>query len=266
MRFLGELADVARRADLQVTEVPGWKTRGHGPQPEVQGIVAHHTAGWDDLHVVRDGRPGLDGPLSHFWLRKDGRVFVVAAGRCWHNSPSTSVQHDNSSAIGIEAENDGRTPWPKAQLDAYKRLCAALCEAFGLPASRVKGHKEVQRGKPDPHSLDMAAFRRDVSALMNGKQPAEPKPLPSRQGVPDFPGRALRLAMPLMTGEDVRTWQAGARRFVPELTVDGWYGPASRRACEKVQRTVGVPATGVVNAETWLLTWMWEPSNPREKV
>ena len=174
MPYLTQLAKVAKRTGYPVTEVPGWTTRGHGPQPSVQGIVAHHTAGHDDMHVVRDGRPGLDGPLSQFWLRRDGRIFVVAAGRCWHNAPSTSDYHTNSASIGIEAENDGKQSWPAVQLDAYRKLCAELCREFRLPASRVKGHKEVQPGKPDPHHVDMNAFRRDVAAILEGEDMATP--------------------------------------------------------------------------------------------
>jgi hypothetical protein len=172
MPYLTQLAAVARRTGYPVTECAGWKTRGHGPQPAVRGIVCHHTAGWGDMHVVRDGRPGLDGPLSQIWLRKDGAIFVVAAGKCWHNAPSTSANHTNSNAIGIEAENDGRTPWPDVQVDAYLRLCAELCKEFGLTASRVKGHKEVQPGKPDPHTIDMGTFRAEVALLMTGVDPS----------------------------------------------------------------------------------------------
>lgn len=168
MPYLTQLADVARRTGFPVTECGGWRSRGHGPQPSVEGVVAHHTAGWNDLHVVRDGRPGLDGPLSHFWLQHTGRIYVVAAGRCWHNAPSTSVHHTNSASIGIEAENDGRSPWPSVQVEAYHRLCAELCREFGLPASRVKGHKEVQVGKPDPHSLNMNHFRAEVARCIEG--------------------------------------------------------------------------------------------------
>jgi hypothetical protein len=173
MSYLTQLADVARRTGCKVVEVSGWKTRGHGPQPEVQGVVCHHTAGRADMHVVRDGRPGLDGPLSQFWLKHDGAIYVVAAGRCWHNAPSTSPMHDNSSSIGIEAENNGREAWPAVQLDAYKRLCAELCREFGLTASRVKGHKEVNTQKPDPHSINMNRFREDIAALLRG-EPAAP--------------------------------------------------------------------------------------------
>jgi hypothetical protein len=172
MSWLTQLADIARNTGFPVTEVGGWKGRGHGPQPSVQGVVCHHTAGWRDRHVVVNGRPGLDGPLSHFWLEHTGRIWVVAAGRCWHNAPSTSGHHMNATSIGIEAENDGKTPWPQVQLDAYHALCAELCRAFGLPASRVKGHKEVNTGKVDPHSLSMNTFRARVAALI--KHPGTP--------------------------------------------------------------------------------------------
>ncbi|MEU8383757.1 peptidoglycan recognition family protein [Streptosporangium sp. NPDC048865] len=168
MPYLTQLADVARRTGYPVTEVPGWRSRGHGPQPEVDGVVCHHTAGWNDMHVVRDGRPGLEGPLSQIWLRRDGTIFIVAAGRCWHNAPSLSLGHTNGHSIGIEAENDGRTAWPAAQLDSYRKLCAELCLEFGLSASAVKGHKEVNASKPDPHSINMTTFRAEVARLMKG--------------------------------------------------------------------------------------------------
>jgi hypothetical protein len=170
--YLKQLADVARRTGYPVEEVSGWKSRGHGPQPSVQGIVCHHTAGatgsgdYPSLAVVRDGRAGLAGPLSHFGLGRSGRIYVIAAGRCWHNAPSTSWRHSNSNSIGIEAENNGRQSWPAEQLDAYRKLCAEICKEFRLPASRVKGHKEVNTAKPDPHSVNMHAFRDDVARLM----------------------------------------------------------------------------------------------------
>ncbi|MEU6719046.1 peptidoglycan recognition family protein [Nonomuraea sp. NPDC046802] len=161
MPYLTQLADVARRTAYPVTEVAGWQSRGHGPQPEVKGIVCHHTAGppgggdYPSLAVVRDGRPGLDGPVSQFGLGRSGHIYLIAAGRCWHNAPSTSAAHANSSSLGIEAENDGTQPWPDVQKEAYVRLCAELCREFRLPASRVKAHREANAAKPDPHSIDV---------------------------------------------------------------------------------------------------------------
>lgn len=174
MPYLTGLADVARRTGYPVEEVGGWKTRGHGPQPSVQGVVCHHTAGASgggdapSLNVVRSGRPGLPGPLSHFVLGRSGRIYVVAAGRCYHNAPSTSPRHTNSASLGIEAENDGYQPWPAAQLDAYRKLCAELCREYSIPVTDVRAHREVNNGKPDPHSINMTHFRRDVSAILAG--------------------------------------------------------------------------------------------------
>jgi hypothetical protein len=218
MPYLIQLADVARRTGCKVVEVSGWKTRGHGPQPSVEGIVCHHTAGppaggdYPSLSVVRSGRPGLQGPLSHFGLGRSGTIYVIAAGRCWHNAPSTSTRHDNSSSIGIEAENNGRQPWPDVQLDAYKRLCAELCREFGLPASRVKAHREVNRGKPDPHSIDMTAFRADIAALLRG-EPAAPPLSRTEKLVRDLP-----LLRPGDDNYDVKTARGAlnARGYLPE--------------------------------------------------
>ncbi len=259
MPYLTQLAAVARRTGFAVVEVPGWKTRGHGPQPEVDGVVCHHTAGWNDMHIVRDGRPGLDGPLSQIWLRRDGTIFVVAAGRCWHNAPSLSLGHTNSHSIGIEAENDGRAPWPAKQLDAYKRLCAELCREFKLSASMVKGHKEVNRSKPDPHSINMGDFRADVARLMKGEKP---KSLPEQDGVPEFQ-HPLKLVSPMMRGDHVRAWQARAKQIGFALDADGIYGGQSETVCRALQRRAGIPITGAVDEETWLLTFIWDPE-PKE--
>ncbi|MEU4226233.1 N-acetylmuramoyl-L-alanine amidase [Nonomuraea sp. NPDC026600] len=247
MPYLTQLATVARRTGYPVVEVAGWKTRGHGPQPAVRGIVAHHTAGRDDMHVVRDGRPGLDGPLSHVWLQHTGRIYVVAAGKCWHNYPSTSANHDNSHALGIEAENDGHEPWPAAQLDAYRKLCAELCRAFGLTPSRVKGHKEVQPGKPDPHGVDMDRFRADVAELLlteHDGPPAWLRPLKYVSG------------RPLMMGQDVRTWQAALNtKLDAKLAVDGAFGSKTAAGTRTFQRREGLAVDGIVGPATWAAAW-----------
>ncbi|NRQ31266.1 N-acetylmuramoyl-L-alanine amidase [Nonomuraea sp. NN258] len=198
MPWLTQLADVARKTGFPVTEVGGWRSRGHGPQPTVEGVVCHHTAGWRDRHVVVAGRPGLRGPLSHIWLEHTGRIWIVAAGRCWHNAPSTSPHHRNGASIGIEAENDGRTPWPQVQLDAYHALCAELCREFDLPASRVCGHKEVNTQKPDPHSVNMNTFRGRVAALL--KSPGAP--IKQEEDVPEV--------ISLGAGEDQEAPAGGA--------------------------------------------------------
>lgn len=130
----------------------------------------------------------------------------------------------------------------------------------GGAGREIKGHRDgystdcpggplyawVKRGAPRP-----------------GGTPTSPPVDHDDNPVPEFE-RTLRFQMPMMHGDDIRTWQAGARRFVPGLDVDGWYGIDSRRAAETIQRKVGMPVTGAVDGETWLLTFVWEPE-PKEK-
>lgn len=175
--MLTDLADACRKGGLDVREVDGWRTRGHGGFAAVETVVCHHTAGpatgnVPSLGVVVHGRPGLTGPLCNLALARDGTVHVVAAGCAWHAGDVRSPSFANDHAVGIEAEATGTGTWPTTQMDAYARLCAALVARYGIPVSRVLGHKEVcapPGRKVDPN-FDMDAFRARVRAATHPVQ------------------------------------------------------------------------------------------------
>lgn len=174
MTMLTDLADACRKSGLEVVEVDGWRTRGHGQFRGVNTIVCHHTAtsksaagDYPSLGIVRDGRSDLPGPLSQLGLGRSGTVYVIAAGVAWHAGATFLQRQDNWHSIGIEAEHDGLSQWSPVQLSAYVRLVAALREHYEIPLSNVQGHKEVAKPlgrKPDP-TFDMTDFRRRVWAL-----------------------------------------------------------------------------------------------------
>ena len=184
--ILSNLATVCRSSGLVVEEVAGWKTRGHGSFESIEAVVAHHTgtplklAGdYPTLKTVRDGRPGLDGPLSQLGLGRSGKVYVIAAGVAWHAGVVFEQWQNNWHAIGIEAEHDGVSAWPAVQYQAYVRLCRTLADAYDVPVSRVVGHKEIAKPlgrKPDP-IFSMPQFRTDVARLGGtpGGTPTPPK-------------------------------------------------------------------------------------------
>ena len=170
--LLTDLADACRKSGLKVVETPGWKTRGHGALYSVQTIVCHHTAtaksapgDYPSIGVVRDGRSDLAGPLAQLGLGRSGTVYVIAAGVAYHAGEVRESSMDNWHAIGIEAEADGLSPWPAAQIDAYARLCAALADHYHVPVARVLGHKEVcaPAGRKTDPNFDMDAFRARVA-------------------------------------------------------------------------------------------------------
>ena len=69
-----------------------------------------------------------------------------------------------------------------------------------------------------------------------------------------YPGRALSLGT---EGEDVRRLQsfiniaADNYSYIPRVTVDGAYGPATRNAILRIQENNGISPTGVTGSTTW---------------
>ncbi|MFD6217990.1 peptidoglycan recognition protein family protein, partial [Nocardia salmonicida] len=172
------LADVLRAAGLDVIEHEGWRDRGHGDFRDLRGVLCHHTAGGgkNDWRIVQDGRADLPGPLAQLVLERDGTFRVIAAGVCWHAGrgswPGWPTDNANYHVIGIEAVSRGDgTDWTPAQLDAYKRGCAAILARIGRDAEDCVAHREYSHeGKIDPAGIDMDEFRREVQAFIDGER------------------------------------------------------------------------------------------------
>ena len=167
------LLRAVKASGLPYTEVPGWKSRGRGTMGAIRTVTIHHTAtprsfrkgvDYPTMGVVRDGRPGIPGPLSQLGLGRSGRVYLIAAGIANHAGRSLATSMTNRHAIGIEAEGS-MEPWPKAQYDAYARLARALKDEFG---AQVLGHKETAapKGRKADPSFSITAFLRDVTCLL----------------------------------------------------------------------------------------------------
>lgn len=168
--MLTDLAAVLRAAGLKVQEIDGWKTRGHGGMSGVESIMCHHTAGaktgnYPSLGVVRDGRPGLDGPLAQLGVARDGTWLVIAAGLCWHAGVVFERWQENPRSLGIEAEATGTDPWPAVQYDSYVAGVRALKDHYGVPLAHVVGHKEAAKpaGRKSDPNFDMDDFRAEVA-------------------------------------------------------------------------------------------------------
>lgn len=131
---------------LTVGYCPGWQTRGSSSF-NPRGHVVHHDAGnnWTTPPgILIAGRSDLPGPLCNFALGRDGKVWMVAAGRANHaGTGSWRGLVGNSFVWGTEANNRGTGEmWPDVQIDAYVRLCAATCEFSGFSAEMVCRHAE----------------------------------------------------------------------------------------------------------------------------
>lgn len=68
-----------------------------------------------------------------------------------------------------------------------------------------------------------------------------------------WPGRYLRLANPMMYGEDIKTWQRQMRdRWgYGWLAADGWFGPNTDYVTRDFQRRRGLQSDGIVGPASW---------------
>lgn len=179
--YVNDLASLARGAGLVVHEAPGWVGHNHGPLIQVDCIVIHHTAtpassagDYPSYDIVRNGRTNLRGPLAQIGVGRSGKIYTFSNGVAYHAGAVKSTWMNNEHAIGLEVESPGTgATWPSVQVHATAKMVAALCKRYGVPVSRVLGHKEVcypVGRKIDPVGIpgDMPAFRTLVQQYISG--------------------------------------------------------------------------------------------------
>lgn len=236
-----KMVSALRAEGVKIAERSGWRThnRNHkGPWGGVNGIIIHHTAGHNDLHIVADGRTGLPGPLAHAYLAKSGTVTLVGNGRANHagrvagnvhqavinetavpSASAASTVDGNQHYYGIEIENlgTGKDPYPAAQYDAAVRWAAAICRAHGWSAKSVVGHKETSvEGKIDP-SFSMTKFRADVAERLKHQPDHEGDDMPNAEEIYKAVMSADKVPAPksVSTSDANPTWKAES--YFPEI-------------------------------------------------
>jgi N-acetyl-anhydromuramyl-L-alanine amidase AmpD len=246
------LPDVLRAAGLKVALVDGWDTRGTDNVRKTLGVICHHTAtvgggNMPTLGLLIKGRPDLTGPLCQLGVGRDGTYYVVAAGRANHAGPGSwiGITAGNSSFIGIEAENSGRTddPWPQVQVDAYQRGVAAILAHIGRTAASCCGHKEyaLPAGRKSDPDVDMDAFRERVAKILNGEV-APIALIPAAEPA----GKARRTMRRGDTGTDVAELQNALG-----VEANGVFGPKTEAALREFQRTHRMVPDGIVGPKSW---------------
>jgi len=138
-----------------------------GRSKPVSCIVLHATA-----------TPGLASPLAwlcnmaskvsaHYLIDLDGTIYhlVLDENTAWHAGVSEwkGDPNVNHFSVGIELvnANDGKMPYPDAQVVACAGLVAYLMDEFDVKAEDVVRHADIAPGrKNDPLGFDMGGFKR----------------------------------------------------------------------------------------------------------
>lgn len=221
-------------------EVSGWSTRGRGSLA-VKGTIIHHTAGSargeaPSYNVILNGRAGLPGPLSNFYIDRSGKIYFVAAGRTNHAGRGryAGISSGNSNFLGIEVEDPGvAAEWPAPVYQAAIQLCAAIRDVFG---GYLIGHKEWTSRKIDPR-FSMPAFR---LAVENSRS----------SGVSVFIPEEASVLRRGDSGKKVEQLQHLLALWLGGLVADGDFGPATEKALIVAQKKLGLTPDGIYGPAT----------------
>ncbi|MEV4287338.1 peptidoglycan-binding domain-containing protein [Nonomuraea bangladeshensis] len=233
----------------------GWKARAPKNTYTVTWATrteffVHHTDGPQDQSIksIQDFHMGPSRGWSdigyNFLVHADGTIYE---GRGWLTVGAHCPDH-NRTGIGVAFIGDNN---PTA---AAKKSIRYLYDE----ACRRAGRKLRQLGHGDRFPTACPGPR--LQAWVDAGMPAEAEEAPKvvvKDGVPQWPGRVLKVSEPMQRGDDVKTWQGKLAKRGWTIDVDGWYGPKSRTVCRGYQRATGLPVTGEVDAATWEMTWSW---------
>lgn len=174
--------------------VDGWGSRGAAGRPmasKVYGSIQHWIVSPNrpaDAHknmtlgLIVNGHSTLAGPLANLYLRGDGAIGVVAAGRANHGGVgSWRGVSGNQFWIGTEAEGP---PFTEAQMAAYPIILAAVYDVTGQhPRDWAISHQEYAPRRKVDIGPAIIAIRNEAIRLVDdhifaGDKPVEPDPEP----------------------------------------------------------------------------------------
>jgi len=163
----------------QVTLPELWRILDAAPAKRRRDeIILHHT--WSPTAGQYKGRPtwaAIDGyhEKTRGWSDIGYHIGVAPDGTIWLLRPIQAagahcVDH-NSYGIGVVmlGNYDKGKDDPAKVLPVTVDVCAALCKRFGIPPTKIFGHRDFANKTCPGTAIDMSAFRKSVAG---GREPA----------------------------------------------------------------------------------------------
>jgi N-acetyl-anhydromuramyl-L-alanine amidase AmpD len=169
----------ARWNDPRVPMPNPWKDPGYlrltwiqspnfGKRPvdgPIDTIVVHSTVTptlEKTTEVFQRGEPANPNPVSaHYTIGRDGSIVqnVSTFARAWHAGGGVDAAgrtNPNNYTIGIELVNlnDGKDPYPAAQIQALRGIIYSMCKRF--PIKQIVSHEYI--AQPPGRKNDPKAF------------------------------------------------------------------------------------------------------------
>jgi N-acetylmuramoyl-L-alanine amidase len=139
--------------DVLARPSPNCAERRGGLRPSL--VVLHYTA-MASAEAALDRLCNPEAEVSAHWLiGEGGEVFALVPEelRAWHAGAGSwgGAGDVNSRSIGIELQNDGRSPFPERQMAALEGLLRGVMDRWGIAPRGVIAHSDMAPDrKADP--------------------------------------------------------------------------------------------------------------------
>jgi len=151
------------------------------PVATIQGIYRYHavTRGWGDIGYnyiidqqgrVYEGRYGGNGSrAAHVFVDRTrdnfnfGTIGIVVMGNYANAPPSEVVYQSLARLIGWLAQVNNLDPQGTRSSSIWNLLTSEFSSLYNGPI--VVGHKDVEKGNPDPKTFDFVRIRSEAAAL-----------------------------------------------------------------------------------------------------
>lgn len=207
---LAACAPLPQRAGIATT----WQGSPNFDERKPNFVVLHHTSDDTAEQALRTLTNPLRSVSAHYLVGRDGRIvqLVDERARAWHAGESKwgATTDINSASLGIELDNNGREPFPDAQIAALLALLADIKQRYRIPGENFIGHADVApRRKVDPsRHFPWKTLAENGFGLWC--DPPFPEPPPA------FDALAALRGLGYDTGESVAAIRAFHLHFLPE--------------------------------------------------
>jgi len=121
-------------------------------------VIIHYTAEDSVQQTLHTFTVKHTQVSAHYVVAKNGDIYHMVNDYLRANQAGVgkwgSITDMNSCSIGIEIDNNGREPYPDAQIKSLLVLLAKLKREYNIPQANFIGHQDwAPKRKPDPGPL-----------------------------------------------------------------------------------------------------------------
>jgi N-acetylmuramoyl-L-alanine amidase len=162
--------------DIVARPSPNCAERRDGLRPSL--VVLHYTA-MASAEAALDRLCDPKAEVSAHWLiGEGGEVFALVPEelRAWHAGEGSwgGAGDVNSRSIGIELQNDGRSPFPERQMAALEALLRGVMDRWGIAPAGVIAHSDMAPDRKGDPGLRFDWRRLARAGLAVWPEPAPP--------------------------------------------------------------------------------------------